>query len=164
MTLDETRSLFEYNAWANGRLLSVLDTMPNEKLFEDTKSSFVNIHSTLVHICGAEEIWLMRLVGESNVKLITPRDLPKYEDVKARMKKLETAYLKYISGLTYEKTNADLMMKNARGEPVGQKVWMVLQHIVNHSTHHRGQITTLIRQLGGTPINLDLINFYRSKK
>ena len=161
MTLDEIQSLFEYNAWANSRLLGVLDLMPPEKVFEDVKFSFGNIHAMLVHICAAEEIWLQRITGETNIKLTTVKDLPKYDDIKKKMNKLDGYYSKFVSSMTYEKTNSDISLTNVRDGAFTVKVWMIIQHVVNHSTHHRGQIVAAIRQLGGTPPNIDLINFYR---
>ncbi|MBW7888544.1 MAG: DinB family protein [Bacteroidetes bacterium] len=164
MTLDEAQLLFEFESWANARIFSALDSFPAEKLYEDMKSSFGSIHGTLVHICAAKSVWIQRLNNEAAIKPLTTKDLPKYDDVKGKIKKIEADYSKYISSLNYEKLNADISLGNSRGEVSTQKIWMILQHIVNHSTYHRGQIITMIRQAGGTTTNTDLINFYRQRK
>lgn len=164
MTTTDFQLLFEFNSWANARTLQAVESLPEEKLYVDLKNSFGGIHGTLVHICGAEDIWLQRLTTPEPYKFMSAKDFPTYNDVKTKWNEVEAGYATFISTLTEQKLNDDLIFKTMKGEPVSQKVWMALQHLVNHSTYHRGQITTLVRQAGGTPVGTDLIAFYRQKK
>ena len=78
---------------------------------------------------------------------------------------VENRMLSYVHSLTEEQLQQTSTFLNIKGEPVTNVLWHTLQHLVNHGTYHRGQISfSMIRQLGGTPANTDLIGFYRQKK
>ena len=156
--------LFRFNNWANARTRQAMESLPEEKLYVDMKNSFGSIHGTVVHIVGAEDIWLQRLNGADRGHFMKPEEYPTYASVAKKWNELEQAFSAYLKGLTDEILARDLVFHNLRGEQVSQKVWMSLQHLVNHSTYHRGQITTLVRQAGGTPIGTDLIAYYRQMK
>jgi uncharacterized damage-inducible protein DinB len=90
--------------------------------------------------------------------------LPDYSAVKAKWQEAEKGMLTYVHSLTEEQLSQTFTFLNIKSEPVSNVLWQALQHLVNHGTYHRGQITSMIRQLGGTPANTDLIGFYRQKK
>jgi len=163
MTITDFKILFEFNSWANARTIQALDTLQEEKLYVDLKNSFGSIHGTLVHLCGAEDIWLQRLNGADRGVFMKKEDYPTYAMVKAKCDEMEMGWKKYLLQLTDEQLAKPLTFHNLKGEKVTQIVWQSLHHLVNHSTYHRGQITTMIRQSGGTPIGTDLIVFYREK-
>jgi uncharacterized damage-inducible protein DinB len=163
MTIQDFQTLFEFNSWANARTLQAVDSLPEEKLYVDLKSSFGSIHGTLVHLVGAEDIWLQRLNGADPGIFMKKDNYPTYASVKSKWKEVETGWQKYIADLKEEELPRTLTFHNIRGELVTQKIWQSLQHLVNHSTYHRGQLTTLVRQSGGTPVATDLIAFYRQK-
>ncbi|MDE3056549.1 MAG: DinB family protein [Bacteroidota bacterium] len=164
MTLADIKTLFEYNSWAKARLLSALDAMKEDDLYKDLKSSFPGMYATLFHIVSAENIWRQRFSGAESVTPLTKDDAPTYAALKARWNETEKGILSYLDSLTEEQLSGVLTFKNIKGEPVSQLLWQALQHIVNHESYHRGQATTMIRQLGGTPVNTDLIGFYRQRK
>lgn len=91
-------------------------------------------------------------------------DYPRYASVVAKWNEVEKQFAQFLTTLTDEALSRDLVFFNLKGEKVSQKVWMSLQHLVNHSSYHRGQITTLVRQAGGTPVGTDLIAYYRTLK
>ena len=161
MNIADFKTLFEFNSWANARTLQAVDTLPEEQLYVDLKNSFGSIHGTLVHLCGAEDIWLQRMNGADPGVFMKKDAFPTYASVKARWSDVEAGWKKYISVLTETELGRTLTFHNLKGEQVTQKVWQSLQHLVNHSTYHRGQITTMIRQSGGKPVGTDLIAFYR---
>jgi uncharacterized damage-inducible protein DinB len=161
MTTQDFRILFDFNSWANVRTIQALDTLQEEKLYVDLKNSFGSIHGTLVHLCGAEDIWLQRLNGADPGVFMKKDQYPTYTSVKTKWKEVDAGWEKYFPKLTDEQLTQSLTFHNLKGEKVTQIVWQSLQHLVNHSTYHRGQITTMIRQSGGTPIGTDLIAFYR---
>jgi len=164
MTTNDFQSLFEFNWWANARTQQAVESLPEEKLYLDLKNSFGSIHGTLVHLVGAEDIWLQRMNGADPGIFMKKEEYPTYESVKAKWQKVEVGWKKYLSSLTEEELARTLTFHTQKGDLVTQKVWQSLQHVVNHSTYHRGQITTLIRQSGGTPLGTDLITFYRQKQ
>jgi len=164
MTLADIQLLYEYNYWAKSRLLQSLDSLREEDLSKDLKSSFPSIHATLTHIIGAEQIWLQRFTGEPPQKFLAVQDVPTYAAAKEKWGHVEHDMISYVQSLTEDRLRDVFAFKNLKGEPVSQVRWQALQHLVNHGTYHRGQLTTMIRQIGGTPPNADLIAFYRQKK
>lgn len=164
MTLNDINLLYEFNYWAKGRMLGAVDSLSEELLYNDLKTSFGNLHGTLVHICAAEDVWLQRFTGTASPKFLKVADLPDYASVKSKWGEVEKSMLTYIHSLTEEQLQQKSTFLVIKGEPVSNVLWQALQHLVNHGTYHRGQITSMIRQLGGTPANTDLIGFYRQKK
>lgn len=164
MNVSDFNLLFDFNTWANVHTRQAAESLPEEKLYVDMKNSFGSIHGTLVHIVGAEDIWLQRLNGADRGHFMKQEEYPAYASVVKKWNEVEQGYSAYLQGLTDEILAQDLVFHNLRGEQVSQKVWMSLQHLVNHSSYHRGQITTLVRQAGGTPVGTDLIAFYRQMK
>ncbi|MDP1675304.1 MAG: DinB family protein [Bacteroidota bacterium] len=164
MTIKDFHVLFEFNSWANARTIQALDSLSEEQLYMDLKNSFGSIHGTLVHLCGAEDIWLQRLNGANPGIFMKNENFPTYSSVKTKWKNVEEGWQNYLVTLTDQELTRTLIFNIQRGDEVTQKVWQSLQHLVNHSTYHRGQITTMIRQSGGTPIGTDLIVFYRQQK
>lgn len=163
MTITDIKTLYEYNSWAKARLLQALDAMKEEDLHKDLKSSFPSIFATLLHIVSAENIWLQRFSGAESVKPLTKDDIPTYAALKTQWNETEASFGKLLAVLTEKQLSEVITFKNSKGEPVSQLRWQALQHLVNHESYHRGQITTMIRQLGGTPVNTDLIGFYRMR-
>ena len=163
MNIDDFKVLYEFNSWANARTRQAVESLPEEKIYIDMKNSFGSIHGTLVHLVGAENVWLQRVSGASVGVFIKGEQFPTYESLKTKWSEVEEGWQKYILALSEEVLPRTLTYKNLKGDEVSDIVWMALQHIVNHSTYHRGQITTMIRQAGGTPVGTDLIAFYRQR-
>lgn len=162
MTTQDFQVLYQYNFWANARTRQAVESLPEEKLYVDMKNSFGSIHGTLVHLVGAENVWLQRMNRVEGV-FIKVEQYPKYELLKTKWKEVEDGWQKFVSTLSEDVLLRTITFKNFKGEEVTDVVWMALQHIVNHSTYHRGQITTMVRQAGGTPVGTDLITFYRQQ-
>lgn len=163
MTVSDIRLLLEFNFWANAKMLQSLESVPEEKLYEDLKSSFGGIHATLVHMCGAEDIWLQRLTNVTPAVYMKKESYPAIGAVRIKWKEVDEGYKKYLSALTEDELARDFEITTQKGDRFSQKVRESLQHLVNHSSYHRGQITTMLRQIGGTPVGTDMITFYRLK-
>lgn len=163
MNVDDFKTLFSFNAWANARTRTAIESLPEEQLYIDMKNSFGSIHGTVVHIVGAEDVWLQRIRGIDPAVFMKKENYPTYASVLEQWARVETGFSQFLSTVTDERLAQDLIFHNLKGEHVSQKLWMALQHLVNHSTYHRGQITTLVRQAGGRPVGTDLIAFYRER-
>ena len=102
------------------------------------------------HICGAEWIWLERWHGRSPDGVSTePADFPDLESVRRRWAEIERDLLDYVASLTPDDLQRVVQFKtHGRARRNAQPLWQLLQHLANHSTYHRGQVTTLLRQLG----------------
>jgi uncharacterized damage-inducible protein DinB len=163
MSPQEMRLLYEYNAWANHRSLEVASALTAEQFTHALGSSFSSVRDTLAHICGAEWMWLERFNGRSPSGLPDVKQFATYAELQKHWATQEQGLLSYVNGLTQEdldhmveyKTITSGIFRNAR--------WQALQHVVNHGTYHRGQVTTLLRQLGAKPLGTDLIYFHRER-
>lgn len=161
---EEIRQLYDYNAWSNRRSLSAAEKLGNEQFVRPMGSSFSSVRDTLAHIYGAEWIWLERFQGRS------PSALPKADEF-ADVHSLRDAWLThekklltFIAGLTQSDLDGELEYKTLRFGVYKNPLWQSLLHVINHGTYHRGQVTTLLRQLGAQPILLDLMHFYRERQ
>ncbi len=165
MTLPDIFSLVDFNYWANHRLRSVLETVPHEQYVRDMGSSHGGIHGTLVHIMGAEEIWLRRWQGTSPSSFYKAEDFPTFDAVQNHWNIVEQELIGFCHMLkTEDDIQKFILYKDLKGNEYSQPLWQSMQHLVNHSTYHRGQVVTMLRQLGMKPIGTELINFYRQKQ
>jgi uncharacterized damage-inducible protein DinB len=163
MNTEDFRLLYDYNSWANHRALEACAALSEEQFTRDLSSSFRSVRDTLVHILGAEWLWLERWHGRSPNGLLSAADFPDLESVRRRWAEVERNLLDYIASLTPEDLQRVIQHKTTKGVPQAQPHWQMLEHLVNHGTYHRGQVTTMLRQLGAKPAALDLIVFYRER-
>ena len=163
MTVEDFRLLYAYNSWANHRALDSCASLSAEQFTRDLGSSYRSVRDTLAHIYGAEWLWLERWHGRIPNALPTPADFPDLESLRRRWAKQEQDLNAYIDSLTPSELERVIKYKNTKGVPFEGPIWPMLQHAVNHSSYHRGQIATLLRQLGAMPVATDLIAFYRER-
>jgi uncharacterized damage-inducible protein DinB len=161
MTVKECTALFTYDRWATNRLLETVATLTEEQYRKDLGSSFGGIRGTLVHIYGADWVWLQRWGGNSPSALIKEDEIPTLQMLKQRWDDLRSELDGFLGSLTEEKLQASLNYRDTKGVPYSLPLYQQLQHRINHSTYHRGQIVTFLRQLGAKPQGTDLILFYR---
>ncbi|MGB6546599.1 MAG: DinB family protein [Candidatus Acidiferrales bacterium] len=153
--------LFKYNQWANRRTLGACEGLTSEQFTRALNSSFSSVRDTLAHIYGAEWIWLERFEGRSPMGLPPGTDFPDWAAVRAHMEEIDGALLKYVVKLRAGDLDRVLEFSTFAGKRTSGPLWSLLQHVANHSTYHRGQVTTLLRQLGAKTVGTDLSGFYR---
>lgn len=163
MTLNDIHLLFEYNYWAKARIMSVVERLTEEQFTKNLGSSHSGIHGTLVHIVGAEHIWLSRWIGKSEFKLLDPKDYPTRAIMQEKWDEVEQRMGEFVGSLTETDLSNVVTYRTTEGKQFSNPLWQMMQHMVNHSTYHRGQVVTMLRQLGVRPIGTDLITFYREK-
>src|SRR6266481_280813 len=148
MTPQEMRVLYDYNAWANRRSLEAASALTAEKFVQPMGSSFGSVRDTLAHIWGAEWIWLERFQGRSPSSL---PDATQFPDMAS------------LRGVAQADLDRVFEYKTLKFGVYRNPLWESMQHLANHGTYHRGQVTTLLRQLGAQPIATDLMHFYRER-
>jgi uncharacterized damage-inducible protein DinB len=163
MTTHDIRLLFAYNRWANARMLAAVARLSPDQLTRDLGNSFASVRDTLVHIYGAEWIWLERWKGTSPTAAVAASDFPDVATLAARWKTLEDEQSAFIKDLTDADLEQPIEYANLKGDRFINPLGPLMQHLVNHSTYHRGQITTLVRQLGAAPAGTDLVTFLRER-
>lgn len=163
LSLGDLRTLYAFNAWARGRMLDAVAQVDEAAYRKDLGNSFGSLHATVVHILGAEEAWLKRWRGESPTALVSPDAFASFAEVRRRRDALEAELQRFLGGLTEEAVLRVIQYRDTRGNAYATPLWQTMQHVVNHSSYHRGQVTTLLRQLGAKPVATDLITYYRQQ-
>src|SRR5712691_1069477 len=161
MTVAEVQALFAYNAWANRRIFAALRALPAEQYFLDLKSSHGGIHGTLCHIVWAEQLWLHRRLGKPAPAVPQGKDLASLAHVRARWDEVEAERGSFLRDLTESKLRDTIAIKPTTGGEYRHSFGDMLRHVVGHSSYHRGQVITLMRQLGVKPPSTGLILFCR---
>ena len=161
MTKTYLLALADYNIWANDKLIDWSSQISLEQFEQLLVGSFKNIHETTLHIVAAEQIWHERLVNNVSEWLgIT------FEGDRALMletwKRTSHDLRQYISDSSAEELMEKFAFSTRDGTPSYMERYKALAHVFNHSTFHRGQLITLLRQVGFTDVSsTDLINYYR---
>jgi len=163
MNVEDFRLLYDFNAWANKRTLEACAALTPEQFTRDLGSSFRSVRDTLAHIYGAQWAWLERWHGRTPNALPSAADFPDFETVRRRFTEIDRNLVDFAASLTADDLQRVVQYKNVAGETQARPLWQMLQHVANHSTYHRGQVTTLLRQLGAKATGTDLITFYRER-
>lgn len=163
MSPEEIQELFDYNAWANRRGLEAAEKLSAEQFVQRIDSSFPSVRDTLAHIYGAECIWLERFQGRSPSGLPASAEFTDVSLLQQRWLEHEQRLLNFVRGLTQADLDREVQYKTLKFGVYRNPLWQSMLHMVNHGTYHRGQVTTMLRQLGAQPILTDLMHFYRER-
>jgi uncharacterized damage-inducible protein DinB len=161
MTIQEIQKLFAYNSWATNRIFDALAALPEGQYLLDLKASHGGIHGTLTHLVAAEKIWLSRWVGKPESALLSTGEVPSLSVLKAAWEDVAARTARFLSRLDDNRLQQPFEYSSLSSGSQTSTYQQTLLHLVNHSTYHRGQITALMRQVGGQPVKTDLIDFYR---
>ena len=163
MNLQDLRTLLDYHYWARDRMFEALDPLTPDQVSRDMGSSFKSIHDTVSHLYAAEHEWYARWHGDSPSALLTGTAFPDLASVRRAWSEHESKMRAFLEELGEGGINRVMEFKMLTGHASSSPFWPMLQHIVNHASYHRGQVTTMLRQLGAQPAkSLDMIAFYRS--
>jgi len=161
MTKNEILELFAYNAWANRLLFDAAAPLPDDTYLRDLKSSHGGIHGTLAHIVWAEHLWLNRWLEKANPAVAQGKDLHSAAEVRARWEEVEAERGRFLAGLSDAQLQDTRNVKPSTGGEYQHTFVQMFQHTVDHSSYHRGQVVTLLRQVGVVPPVTGLIFFHR---
>jgi len=156
-------SYVKYNLWANQRVCNFLKNNLSEEQFEkEIISSFPSIKKTLLHIWDAQFLWLKRLEGISLTSFPSKDFKGTFNDAIDGLLKTSQQMIDVIDNSNEEKLAALLTYKSVAGDQYENTTVDILLHVSNHGTFHRGQVITMLRQLGFTKLfPTDYIAFFR---
>jgi uncharacterized damage-inducible protein DinB len=163
MTPENMRALYDYNAWANHRSLDAASALNPEEFTRTMGSSFSSVRDTLAHIYGGEWVWLERFQGRSPSSLPDTAQFADITSLRDRWSEHESRLLGFVRGLSQVDLDRTMEYKTLKFGVYKNPLWQSMQHLVNHGSYHRGQVTTMLRQLGAEPIATDLMHFYRER-
>jgi uncharacterized damage-inducible protein DinB len=152
-TTNHYQLMAEYNRWMNGKLYTVCADIPDEKRKADLGAFFRSIHSTLNHLLWGDRIWLRRF--DVHAYAMTPIGQDLYADfAELRTERVQTDALiaQWVEGFRDDWLAQRFEFTSASdGKTRRAPTWVFISQFFNHQTHHRGQVTTLIKQLGYEP-------------
>jgi uncharacterized damage-inducible protein DinB len=161
--LNNVLQLYHYNRWAGHRTLTVTGALAIEDFLRPMGNSFSSVRDTLAHILSAEWIWLERWQGRSPKALFDPAIFPTVQSLASRWETVERDQMQFIEALTPQRLGEELAYINQKGQRYSYPLWQQLVHVVNHSSYHRGQVTTLLRQLGAEAVSTDFLVYFDEK-
>ena len=164
MTTGEVRELFGYAVWANGLTFEAASGLSEEQLRISIASSFPSVGGTLAHLVGAEWVWLRRWLGESPTGFPDWVSKPNLAELRAKLSAVEQERSAFLAGLGDPDLHRVISYRNLSGQAFSDPLGGLIRHVVNHSTYHRGQVATQLRQLGLKPPSTDLIVYLRKAK
>jgi uncharacterized damage-inducible protein DinB len=158
---DTLRLHLDYSAWASNRMLEAAGKLTEEELNRDFKTSDKCVVSTLAHAFAADRIWLQRIHGNVQNTFIDDNDR-RLGTLKTEWPALQQRWKDWAGPLSDQDVVKKISYKDLKGNPYESPLWQILLHVVNHATHHRGQVSGFLRAMGHTPPPLDLIAYYRT--
>ena len=151
-----------FNIWANERICSVVEKVSEEQLSKEIISSFPSIKQTLLHLWDAQLIWIRRLEGISPTSFPSQNFSGTRQDIIEGIISTSNKLKDLADNLDEELFHHVRKYSTLRGGIVTSATYQVFAHVFNHSTYHRGQLVTMLRQAGVSEIpQTDLIYFYR---
>jgi uncharacterized damage-inducible protein DinB len=159
--IETIQQLFAYNAWANQRTIAGCESVSNEQFLQQVGGSFGSVRNTLAHIMDVEWIYHERWNGRSPSVFPTAENYGDLSQIKARWKTVDADVGYFVQALSGEEISQVIEYQNIKGVLQNYPLWETMQHLVNHSTYHRGQVTTLLRQVGGTAQASDMLLFFK---
>jgi uncharacterized damage-inducible protein DinB len=165
MTSADLLTLLDYHYWARDRVLDAVSELPPDLRTREMGGSFRNIHETLVHIYSGEVTWYQRWIGQSPTAHVDPATIADVATLRERWTALGTQVRGYVQAAGDAGVNRVHVYRTFAGAPGQSTLGEMTQHLVNHASYHRGQVTMLLRQLGAPPPRaMDLIHFLRERR
>jgi uncharacterized damage-inducible protein DinB len=153
------RNLYDYNAWANTRLLDTAAQLTLDQLLAPGGASFDSVRDTLAHTMNAQWLYLERWQGRSPRAWPEASIYPDLAAIRARWALIEHDTQAFVAALDDARLAAVVEYTNMQGEPWAYPLWQQMIHQVNHATQHRSEAAVLLTQLGHSPGWLDLLYF-----
>jgi uncharacterized damage-inducible protein DinB len=156
----QTRQHLLYTLWADRLVRDAVREVLPEDLTREAGVSFGSLLGTLVHMLGSQRLSLSRFTGQAPPVLPTPADLPDFLSLAVAWEETQAELESFLAALTEEQLAAEITWTSTEGHTHTRPLWEPVSHMVNHATYHRGQVASLLRQLGYQPPRTDMIYFF----
>jgi uncharacterized damage-inducible protein DinB len=143
--------------------MDVCASLTNEQFGRSLGSSFGSVRDTLAHLYGAGWVWNERFEWRSPSSLPAGTTFTDLASVRSKLEEMDLYFIDHVSKLTQQDLERVIHYKTFAGSEFSNPLWQSLHQLTNHASYHRGQIVTLLRQLGVKPVSTDLIGFYREQ-
>ena len=154
---DDLCSLLAYSRWATARTLAAVRPLPEADYVRELGGGWPSVRATLVHLAGATNAWALRFAGRDATRLPSQAELPRFSDAEALLLGAEEELGARLPSFTPALLASPFRWRNLQNEERAAPLWTVVRHVVNHGTYHRGQLSSMVRRRGGTPLPTDLV-------
>ncbi|MBZ0111360.1 MAG: DUF664 domain-containing protein [Thermoanaerobaculia bacterium] len=161
--LNLARQNLAYTLWADRQHMKALAYVAEEHRLLETGTSHGSLLGTMAHVLGAEQVWLSRFLGDPLPTVPGVAEYPDLDTLEWGFQEHGASLEFFLASLSSEQLLTDVAWQNTRGESFERPLWEPLMHMVQHSGYHRGQMTTMLRQLGYEPPVTDLIGYLTSR-
>ncbi|MES2429648.1 MAG: DinB family protein [Bacteroidota bacterium] len=154
-----------YNVWANKKLFDKISSLSDEQINQHIESSFSTLYKTVLHMLDAESIWWQRIKLAERILVPSENFSGNFVELVSKSLQQSLQWEQWVKDITDNRLQHVFAYQNSKKEQFKQPVYEVLLHLYNHSTYHRGQIVTMLRQLGAENIpQTDFIIYTRTLK
>ena len=154
--------LLDFHYWSRNRVLEAVAALSQDQYQRPLGNSFASVRDTLNHVYEAEWVWYSRWNGVSPTVFPSGDERPDLETLQARWLELEGKVRAFVSNCGQPDLDRVIEYRLMSGKAGASPLWQLVAHLVNHATYHRGQVTTMLRQLGvPAPKSTDMITFFR---
>ncbi|MBI1899434.1 MAG: DinB family protein [Acidobacteria bacterium] len=154
---------FRFSQWAAAKLLKACRALSTEELSRDLGSSFGGVLGTLEHILHADRIWLARVSGYPAARIGHTGEFSSLDGLAQEWRRVNEGWMEWARARTAADLESILSYTNTKGELGRMPVYLIVLHVVNHASYHRGQVVTMLRQLGKPAPQTDLSIYWNSK-
>lgn len=156
--------LLAYHYWAQERVFDACAPLSPEQFTRHLGNSFPSVRDTLAHIQWAEHIWYARWQKEP-LPLPSPEAFPDLASIRQASSAHALKMHALLQRLGQDGVNQSMdYTSRIDGKDHTSLFWEMFQHVINHGTYHRGQVTMMLRLLGAQPAGTDLIQFYWTRE
>jgi uncharacterized damage-inducible protein DinB len=164
MRVKDLQELYEYGDWANKRLFQVIARLTPDEFTRSVAGSYGSIRNTMVHVMSAEWGWLERCGGTARGPRLNPDDYPTVESVVTQWANVERYIREFFAGLADADLDRPIEYAIGDSEKSVMALGELMHHGAIHAVHHRGQVALLLRLLGLTPGNFDILFYYGERR
>jgi uncharacterized damage-inducible protein DinB len=154
-------SLYQYNRWANERILETAAAASPEEVSLDRGAGYGSILDLLFHTMMGHWLWLRRWQGESPPGWPDKEGLRDIASIRQRWAGIERETAAFVAELTDDALGETIHYRSTGGTPFADPLWLLLLQQANHATQHRSEVAYILSQLGHSPGDLDFIAWSR---
>jgi len=163
--LELIRALYDYNEYANGRVLEAASKLSADELERKQGASFESVEGNLGHVMGGQVAWLERWRGHKNrLPLTEVQSLRGLEAIGEAFAASRADLQEFLSGLTEERLDSMLAYRDSAGKPYERVLWQLMLHVANHGSYHRAETAMALTAMGQNPGDLDYVYFEISRE
>jgi uncharacterized damage-inducible protein DinB len=163
-----TRQLYDYHTWANAKMFEHLKELPADLYRREFETGFSSLSKVLAHMYAADQFWFDIMSGGDMMSVLAMGETFQEQAEAASMAELETMFVALSQQYrAFFERQGDLtqsiLLEHAHIGSMETPLYELVQHVVNHGTYHRGNIITMLQQLGHTFTSTDYIYYLHAK-